>query len=116
MTTSFARSSALDLLKNSEFLSIGSDAIDLMLGGGLLVRAGIHEFFGEASCGKTQICMQCAAMGLMPKRVKGLQKKVLIIYTQGSQLSCGFSSPFPMKTFFFLFFFTFGRRIPFASI
>jgi RecA/RadA recombinase len=80
------RLTASDLLKEYEkqhvVLSSGNSQLDLLLGGGF--REGIvTEICGEASAGKTQICLQLLLQACLPKSMGGLYASSCYISTEG---------------------------------
>ncbi len=64
-------------------LTIGSQALDSLLGGGLETQA-ITEFYGEFGSGKTQIAHQLAVNVQLPVEKGGLNGSVIIIDTENT--------------------------------
>ncbi|MHA1820780.1 MAG: DNA repair and recombination protein RadA [Promethearchaeota archaeon] len=64
-------------------ISVGSKAIDELLGGGV-ETGGMTELFGEYRTGKTQICHQLCINVQLPKSQGGLDGNALYIDTEGT--------------------------------
>jgi DNA-repair protein XRCC3 len=64
-------------------LSLGCDVLDGLLRGGV-PTGGITEIAGEASCGKTQICLQLLLQAQLPRKYGGLGGSAVYISTESS--------------------------------
>lgn len=83
---SMAAATAFDLWRAREqdtlTVRCGCDAIDELLDGGF--RSGIlTEICGEASAGKTQLCLQLLLQSTLPKQFGGLESTACYICTEG---------------------------------
>ena len=63
-------------------LSSGCDVLDAVLRGGFPCGS-LSEVVGEASCGKTQICLQLLLAAQLPARLGGLEGSAIYISTEG---------------------------------
>jgi RecA/RadA recombinase len=63
-------------------LTSGCDVIDRVLRGGFPCGE-LSEVAGEASCGKTQICLQLLLAAQLPRRLGGLEGSAIYISTEG---------------------------------
>ena len=69
--------------QNDKRLTTGTNNLDMLLGGGIEMRA-ITEFIGEYGTGKSQICMQLCVTAQKPSERGGFGGKVLFIDTEGT--------------------------------
>ena len=69
--------------QNDKRLTTGTNNLDMLLGGGIEMRA-ITEFIGEYGTGKNQICMQLCVTAQKPSERGGFGGKVLFIDTEGT--------------------------------
>ncbi|KAG0336776.1 DNA repair protein xrcc3 [Podila humilis] len=74
---------ALDLLHEESWLSMGDPVMDQAMGGRGIVARGITEIAGESAVGKTQMCLQLCLMALLPKDYGGLDGSVVWLSTEG---------------------------------
>ncbi|KAG0039473.1 DNA repair protein xrcc3 [Podila clonocystis] len=78
-----AYGTALDLLHEEAWLSIGDPVLDQALGGSGIMTRGITEIAGESAVGKTQMCLQLCLMVQLPKECGGLDGSVVWLSTEG---------------------------------
>mmetsp|Transcript_74643 Transcript_74643/g.177682 ORF Transcript_74643/g.177682 Transcript_74643/m.177682 type:complete len:351 (-) Transcript_74643:10-1062(-) len=80
----FVTCSQLSMRNQKRFaLATGATKLDQMLGGGV-ESCSITELFGEARCGKSQICHTLAVTAQLPPNLGGANGKVIYIDTEGS--------------------------------
>ncbi|BCU67355.1 DNA repair and recombination protein RadA [Sulfolobales archaeon HS-7] len=69
--------------QNIKKITVGSQSLDGLLGGGIETRT-MTEFFGEYGSGKTQICLQLSVNVQLPNDKGGLEGKAVYIDTEGT--------------------------------
>lgn len=72
-----------DKRQNLQRLTLGSQNLNKLLGGGVETQA-ITEFVGEFGSGKSQLCMKLSITAQLPQKDGGLEGKVLFIDTEGT--------------------------------
>ncbi|KAF9919215.1 DNA repair protein xrcc3 [Lobosporangium transversale] len=78
-----AYGTALNLLQEEFFLSLGDPLLDAALGGPGIMTRGITEVAGESSVGKTQLCLQLCLMVQLPYELGGLDGSAVWLSTEG---------------------------------
>lgn len=71
------------LTKNREYLKTGSDALDVLLTGGIELGS-VTEFYGQFASGKTQTCLTLTVNAMLPVDQGGLDGGVLYIDTENT--------------------------------
>ncbi|KAG0299947.1 DNA repair protein xrcc3 [Dissophora globulifera] len=78
-----AYGTALDLLQEEQWLSLGDPILDNALGGGGLSTHAITEIAGESAVGKTQLCLQLCLTVQLPHHMGGLDGSAVWLSTEG---------------------------------
>ncbi|KAF9355763.1 DNA repair protein xrcc3 [Mortierella sp. AD094] len=81
--TRIAYGTALDLLQEEHWLSLGDPILDTALGGSGFMTRGITEIAGESAVGKTQLCLQLCLTVQLPLRMGGLDGSAVWLSTEG---------------------------------
>jgi DNA repair protein RadA len=82
-TTFITAKQLYDKRQNLQRLTLGSQNLNKLLGGGIETQA-ITEFVGEFGSGKSQLCMKLSITAQLPQKDGGLEGKVLFIDTEGT--------------------------------
>ncbi|KAF9994993.1 DNA repair protein xrcc3 [Entomortierella chlamydospora] len=81
--TRIAYGTALDLLQEEHWLSLGDPILDTALGGSGFMTRGITEIAGESAVGKTQLCLQLCLTVQLPHCMGGLDGSAVWLSTEG---------------------------------
>ncbi|KAG0353344.1 DNA repair protein xrcc3, partial [Gamsiella multidivaricata] len=81
--TRIAYGTALDLLQEEHWLSLGDPVMDIALGGNGFMTRGITELAGESAVGKTQLCLQLCLTVQLPLHMGGLGGSAIWLSTEG---------------------------------
>ncbi|KAF9113398.1 DNA repair protein xrcc3 [Mortierella sp. AM989] len=81
--TRIAYGTALDLLQEEHWLSLGDPILDTALGGSGFMTRGITEIAGESAVGKTQLCLQLCLTVQLPLHMGGLNGSAVWLSTEG---------------------------------
>ncbi|KAF8923731.1 DNA repair protein xrcc3 [Dissophora ornata] len=81
--TRIAYGTALDLLHEEHWLSLGDPILDTALGGRGFMTRGITEVAGESAVGKTQLCLQLCLAVQLPLHLGGLDGSAVWLSTEG---------------------------------
>ena len=81
--TSVSPTNVLKMLEGRGEVCFADHVLDNFLTSTLVDGSGIHEFVGGAGAGKTQICLQAAAVAAMPTHAGGRGVKVFWLSTEG---------------------------------
>ncbi|KAK3818884.1 MAG: P-loop containing nucleoside triphosphate hydrolase protein [Benniella sp.] len=78
-----AYGTAMDLLQEEHWLSLGDPVLDTALGGNGFMTRGITEIAGESAVGKTQLCLQLCLTVQLPLHMGGLDGSAVWLSTEG---------------------------------
>ncbi|KAG0207426.1 hypothetical protein BGX28_001306 [Mortierella sp. GBA30] len=81
--TRVAYGSALDLLQEQRWLTLGDPILDSALGGRGLMTHAITEIAGESAVGKTQFCLQLCLNVQLPVHMGGLNGSAVWLSSEG---------------------------------
>ncbi|KAF9177057.1 DNA repair protein xrcc3 [Haplosporangium sp. Z 11] len=78
-----AYKTALDLLQEENWLSLGDPILNDAVGGSGFMTHGITEIAGESAVGKTQLCLQLCLTVQLPLHMGGLDGSAVWLSTEG---------------------------------
>ncbi|KAF9965870.1 DNA repair protein xrcc3 [Mortierella alpina] len=81
--TRVAYGSALDLLQEQKWLTLGDPVLDAALGGSGIMTHAITEIAGESAVGKTQMCLQLCLTVQLPAHLGGLDGSAVWLSSEG---------------------------------